>query len=80
LTDKELPKTMGTRHRAAVGLAEETDAAIIVVSEETGEITLVVEDGLYAGITPEKLLADVKTLFAYKGYSRKSIFSWKAGS
>lgn len=79
LTEKELTKTMGTRHRAAVGLAEETDAAIIVVSEETGEITLVVEDGLYIGITPERLLEDVKALFTYKGYPRKSVFSWKAG-
>ena len=80
LTEKELAKSMGTRHRAAVGLAEETDAVIIVVSEETGEITLVVEDGLYVGITPERLLEDMKALFLYKGYSRKSVFSWKAGA
>lgn len=80
LTEKELTKSMGTRHRAAVGLAEETDAAIIVVSEETGEITLVVEDGLYVGIGPERLLTDLKALFEYKGYPRKSIFKWKAGS
>lgn len=78
LTDKELSKSMGTRHRAAIGLAEETDAAIIVVSEETGEITLVVEDGLYVDLGAEKLLADLKKLFAYKGYTRKAIFQWKA--
>lgn len=78
LTEKELAKSMGTRHRAAVGLAEETDAVIIVVSEETGEITLVVEDGLYVGITTERLLEDMKTLLTYKGYSRKSILSRKA--
>jgi diadenylate cyclase len=39
-----LSKALGTRHRAAVGLTEETDAVVVVVSEETGEIS-VVRDG-----------------------------------
>ncbi len=37
-----LPRTLGTRHRAALGVAEETDAIAVVVSEETGNISMVV--------------------------------------
>ena len=42
----ELSKELGTRHRAAVGITEETDAVAVVVSEETGKISVAVEGGL----------------------------------
>jgi DNA integrity scanning protein DisA with diadenylate cyclase activity len=41
LTHKEVDKSMGLRHRAAIGITESTDAVALVVSEETGSISLV---------------------------------------
>jgi diadenylate cyclase len=53
--DAELHKTHGTRHRAAVGLSEETDAVVIVVSEETGAISVCYRGRLSQGLDGEQL-------------------------
>jgi DNA integrity scanning protein DisA with diadenylate cyclase activity len=52
----------GTRHRAAVGLSEETDAVIVVVSEETGDISVAVEGRLETPLTAEELRARLTDL------------------
>lgn len=54
---QDLNKTLGTRHRAAIGLSEETDAVIVVVSEETGLISYAYKGQLVRGVSQEELRA-----------------------
>lgn len=51
----DIPKSLGLRHRAALGVAQETDAIAIVVSEETGAITVAHRGALHRWLTAEQL-------------------------
>ncbi len=84
LSDHKLDKTLGTRHRAAVGVSEETDSLTIIVSEETGDISYAYRGYLRRNVDAEALKKRLemllnkdkqeerhaRTLF-FKGHNRK---------
>jgi diadenylate cyclase len=68
-----IPKTMGTRHRAALGLSEETDAVVVVVSEETGGISLAIGGKMTTSINPKDVAKVLEMEYLPK--IRKKTFS-----
>ena len=62
-TNQELPKRYGLRHRAALGITERTDAVAVVVSEETGQISLAENDKMVR-VTAQELLTRLFLMLA----------------
>ncbi len=71
----DLNKSLGTRHRAAIGLSEETDALIVVVSEETGAISHVYKGQMVRGVTVEALRAFLTSVLVPPAKAR-SLVEW----
>ena len=73
--DIELQKSMGTRHRAAIGITEETDAIAVVVSEETGAISLACRGRLKKDVGPDRIARYLNSLLRMEeGDSLKGVF------
>ena len=55
VTQSPVPKSYGTRHRAAIGITETSDAVVVVVSEESGAISIVKAGQIKHNVDPQKL-------------------------
>jgi diadenylate cyclase len=73
---QDLSRSMGTRHRAAIGLSEETDAVIVVVSEESGAISYAYKGELVRGVTLEELRAFLSSILVKTTKSRGNLADW----
>src|SRR5580692_737281 len=72
---QDLNKSLGTRHRAAIGLTEETDAVVVAVSEETGLISYAYKGQLTRGVSQEELRAFLTSVLLKPGKSN-GLLDW----
>ena len=63
---QDLSRVFGTRHRAALGLSEETDAVIVIVSEERQDISLVHRSKMYKDLSKAEMLMKIKEIIKIK--------------
>ena len=75
-----LSKSMGTRHRAALGISQVTDALIVVVSEETGKVSVAREGMMTRGIKIDRFKAILRSVYHPPGTklqtNRWSLKAW----
>jgi diadenylate cyclase len=63
-------RELGTRHRAAIGLTEEGDAVAVIVSEETGQISLAIDGRIERTLSPDDLRSRLRSLITLRKSSR----------
>lgn len=68
----KLDRDLGTRHRAAIGLTEESDAIAVIVSEERGEISLARHGQISRGLSPDDLRGRLQSLILPRRRSREA--------
>ncbi len=76
LTDREISAELGTRHRAALGMSEQSDALIIVVSEETGAVSIANNGSLERNVSSGELLEAVMDFLKSDSAESKKAFKF----
>lgn len=64
-------KTLGTRHRAAIGLTEDTDAAVAIVSEETGTISVAYNGELFRDLDANEMRSFLQKIYSSRHFHRR---------
>lgn len=77
--NRALSKELGTRHRAAVGISEATDSLTVVVSEETGRVSVAMGGELFRNLDADELREKLEQI-QNKVYEEKKLLFWKGRS
>lgn len=78
--NRTLSTELGTRHRAAIGLSEQCDALIVVVSEETGTVSVAENGRIMRHLSSEHLKSYLRPIFAPKTEGlKKMVLNWRQG-
>lgn len=75
--NQELDRSLGTRHRAAIGLSEETDAVVVMVSEETGKVSIAQAGELITDFEGKDFGFVLKNILQKQEQKKKLFYNWR---